>query len=65
MKTKWTKQQPRDGEVVLFCRHIVENLKGKAHWFYQKDYITFARPDGSEGRSRWVAQCPACFIEVP
>ncbi len=58
----WAEKQPRDGETILHCPHMDGN---KFQWFMMPAYMDFTRPDGTAGRSRWLAQCPACMLDMP
>jgi hypothetical protein len=51
-------EQPRDGETILHCGHV-EGLPH--HWFQYRSPVQFTRPNGSVGKSQWLAICPACF----
>jgi hypothetical protein len=60
-KTKFTQQQPKDGDTVLHCGHI---SCGHFHWFRTRG-MDFESPDGEKGWAEWVAVCNDCFLENP
>ena len=59
----YTEEQPTDGETVLFCSHVHldEGELLTTHWFRFPEIVTFRRPDGLTGRTRWLFLCEVCF----
>jgi hypothetical protein len=50
----FTQDQPSPGECVLICSHSLgEGVK--TDWW--RTDMEFARPDGTTGQARWLAQC--------
>jgi hypothetical protein len=58
MTTKWAKDQPKDGDVILHCGHLRPG--GNEHWFHVDPGMPFTRPDKTTGVARWIIGCPAC-----
>ena len=61
---KWSKYQPKDGDLVLVCSHPNEQTY---HWYMlglNDQGIPpggeFRRPDGSTVRAKWMCICDAC-----
>lgn len=54
----WASEQPKDGDCVLICGHVMEG--GPSHWFKVGDPITFTRPDMSTGTATWMCVCETC-----
>jgi hypothetical protein len=54
---KWAKYQPKDGDLILVCRHA--DTAERLHWYYIPN-LKFRRPDGSEGDTPWVCLCGEC-----
>ena len=73
---KYAALQPRDGEMVLFCRHI-ELLPGcikfhglKLHWIASEFPEPVVHVDLETGEreqflARWICLCEACFLKDP
>lgn len=60
--SKFTAEQPKDGETVLHCGHLHE-FKGTWHWLKFTAPVQFVRPDGSTGLALWITICDPCYIE--
>ena len=56
MKRKLAKIQPVDGDTVIHCGHLDADI----HHFFQAD-TRFRRPDGSQGRAKFLVGCDDCF----
>jgi hypothetical protein len=61
--SKFSKNQPKDGETILHCGH----LETKPHHFFAFGdgniivSVNFTRPDGSRGEATWMVLCNQCF----
>ncbi|MHA2428271.1 MAG: hypothetical protein ACXADB_09635 [Candidatus Hermodarchaeia archaeon] len=60
--TKFTEQQPQDGDIILRCAHLLETKI--AHW-YKVPEVEFVSPSGERGVSEWIGICADCFRENP
>jgi hypothetical protein len=57
-KDTFTDQQPKNGETILHCAHVLD--AGEGHWHFNAGYPRFRRPDGSIGEAKWIVICPTC-----
>jgi hypothetical protein len=57
----YAEDQPRDGDRVLHCGHILRARPW--HWFKFEEPVSFRRPDGTTGSAAWIVACDACFRE--
>jgi len=60
--SKFTQQQPKDGDVILHCAHLLET--DAAHW-YKVPEVEFLSPEGEKGVSEWIGICNECFMANP
>lgn len=50
---------PNPGETVLHCGH--ERAPGETHFFGAALVFSYRRRDGTEGWTRWIVCCDACY----
>lgn len=54
----FTKQQPKDGDIMLHCGHINAD---RHHFFKIVGDNEYWRPDGTKVKPQWIISCHACF----
>lgn len=62
---EFTEKQPKDGDVMLLCKHVAEDRSLPGHFFYFKEGLGFARPTGGIGKANWLIMCNHCFAKHP
>lgn len=56
---RFTKRQPKDGDVVLHCGHLdVKPL----HFYFSPTPTVFQDPSGVMGSAMWFVQCNTCHL---
>jgi hypothetical protein len=63
MISKWAKNQPKEGDVILVCGHIRGGYpRLDAVWLKFDPPLGFKNEArGVTGTAQWFAQCPECF----
>jgi hypothetical protein len=59
----FTKDQPKDGDLILHCGHLSQRVPRPAHWFKYGTPLQFERPNGTRGQAEWFASCESCFVK--
>lgn len=66
--SQFTKNQPKDGEIVLVCAHALnDRMPGTWHWFNfgntpeEVKRINQRTGETETFESRWIAVCEECF----
>lgn len=60
--SQFHEHQPKDGDIVLHCGHI--GMGRTFHCWMAPGGLGFRRPNGTEGRSKWITACQVCFQEA-
>jgi len=56
---EFTEIQPRDGDIVLICKHGRDHAR---HFWSLPDDVEVERPDGSVVNPQWIVACESCFL---